>query len=87
MTFSLVSSTTGTPLKGIEVKSGYNEQYLETLGVTGNDGYCRVQIPYVRNIRGPIISFEDPQGQYEVKDTTLADLRERTVLIKMNPAQ
>ncbi len=83
MTFSLVSRTTGEPLAGIQV-SVRNHSYENMLGTTDADGRCRVEIPYSRNIVGPVLAFEDPQGQYVPKDTTLADLRDREIIIKMD---
>ena len=83
MTFSLVSRTTGEPLEGIQV-SIKHQDYENALGTTDADGRCRVEIPYSRNIVGPILAFEDPQGQYVPKDTTLADLRDREIVIKMD---
>jgi hypothetical protein len=55
------------------------------LGVTDANGRCQVRIPYKRNIEGPYVVFEDPQGQYIVKDTTLADLRERDITVRLDP--
>ena len=83
MTFSLVSRTTGEPLAGIQV-SVKNHNYENMLGATDADGRCRVEIPYSRNVVGPVLAFEDPQGQYVPKDTTLVDLRDREIVIKMD---
>ena len=90
MTFHLVSKTTGAPIKGVHIKSrgssnGYGQ--LEDLGITGDDGTCRVTLTYYRNYEGPLIRFEDVAGNYAVKDTTLADLRDRTIEVKLNPAE
>lgn len=88
MSFSLVSRTTGQPLEGIEIwgNDGFGENDRQ-LGVTGADGRCRVDLPYRRNLEGPFLHFVDPQEQYAVKDTSLADLRDRTVLIKLDSVQ
>jgi hypothetical protein len=88
MTFILVSQATGAPIEGVRilggpVKNGNN--YGSELGVTGADGTCSVSIPYRRNLDGPFLRFEDSEGHYVVKDTTLADLREREIVIKLNP--
>ena len=85
MTFSLVSHTTGEPLEGIEIwgNSG-GEAKFEKLGATDNAGYCRVQLYYRRNFKGPNLQFQDPQGRFVVKDTTLTDLRDREILIKLD---
>ena len=84
MSFSLVSGTTGEPLKGIQVKGGSRSNDKDqTLGVTDDDGRCRVEIPYQRNVGGPYLRFEDPEGHYAAKDTTLADLRDRDIVIKL----
>lgn len=90
MSFSLVSKTTGEPLKGIQVKGGsYKSDFKdeEPLGVTGADGRCRVEIPYARNLEGPYLRFEDPEGRFVIKDTTLADLRDRDIVIKLDAVQ
>lgn len=84
MTFSVVSHQTGQPLEGIHVKASYGSSGTPTyLGTTGADGRCRVSIPYTRNVKGPILFFEDQEGHYAAKDTTLSDLQEREILIKM----
>ena len=87
MSFSLVSRTTGKPLQGIRVlgNSGYGAD--QELGVTDATGHCRVEIPYIRNLEGPFLHFEDPEGQFAAKDTTLADLRDRDIVIKLESAQ
>ena len=86
MSFSLVSKSTGEPLEGIRISASEFVSYgvRTELGVTGADGKCKVTIPYRRNVEGPFIVFEDPQGQYSVRDTTLADLRERDIVVKMD---
>ena len=88
MSFSLVSRDTGEPLKGILIKgSGISPDYYSDLGVTGEDGRCSVNIPYNRNMEGPFLRFEDPEGRMAAKDTALADLREREILIQMVPQE
>ena len=86
MTFVVSSNVTGTPLEGIRIQSQLGEdgnwQFID-LGVTGADGRCKVEIPYLRNIKGPTVRFEDPQGNYAVKDTVLYDLREQEIKIKL----
>ncbi|MBR1575255.1 MAG: hypothetical protein IJ654_02270 [Bacteroidales bacterium] len=87
MSFSLVSDRTGEPLEGIRVKGKAIQddvEYVE-LGVTDADGRCQVGIPYERNELGPYLRFEDPSGQVAPKDTMLADLREREIVIRLNP--
>lgn len=86
MTFSLVDHTTGTPLEGIRV-TVQDWGTPRELGVTDADGRCKVDIPYIRNQAGPNLTFEDPQGLYAAKDTSLADLRERTIVVKLDAAQ
>ena len=83
MRFSLVSAETGDPLAGILVQGTAYPGGYEDLGVTGADGTCRVNIPYIRNQEGPYLHFEDPAGEWAPKDTTLADLREREIVIRM----
>ena len=91
MSFSLVSRTTGEPLEGVQVKGstwkGGMDQADAALGVTGPDGRCRVEIPYFRHVEGPYLRFEDPSGQFAAKDTTLADLRDRDIVIKLDSVQ
>ena len=88
MSFSLVSRKTGEPLQGIQIKGCAVQGYGYTdLGVTGEDGRCSVDIPYNRNQEGPFLHFEDPQGRVAAKDTTLADLRKREILIQMVPQE
>lgn len=86
MTFSVVSKG-GEPLEGIRIlASSYDGQPMDQLGVTGADGRCRVELPYIRNVKGPYLHFEDGEGRYMPKDTVFADLREREIVIKMNPS-
>ena len=87
MDFSVVSHTTGEPLAGIKVLDYKGGDRYEELGVTDAGGKCRVDLPYYMELRGPYIRFEDPDGNYTVKDTLIADLREREILIKMDPEQ
>ena len=89
MSFTLVSHTTGEPLEGIRIKGGSWERSREVdeLGVTDANGRCRVEIPYFRNQEGPYLRFEDPQGAFVAKDTTLADLRDRDIVIKLDSVQ
>lgn len=87
MTFTLVDHVTGEPIEGIHVQGKeYSRGSYQELGTTGADGTCRVQIPYIRNQEGPFLRFEDTQGLYVIKDTTLADLRDRDILIKLDPS-
>ena len=88
MSFSLMSKSTGEPLEGIVISgSARSGKYYQELGVTGPDGRCSVNIPYIRNAQGPFLEFEDPAGNYMPKDTSLADLREREIVIRMTPKQ
>ena len=88
MSFSLVSKATGAPVEGVRISgSAYSwEVGMIELGVTDADGRCQVRIPYRRNSEGPFIVFEDPEGHYIVKDTTLADLRERDITVRLDPS-
>lgn len=87
MTFSVVSHASGAPLKGIKIYTKPWDTYSpsEEVGVTGEDGRCRVNLLYRRNIEGPVISFQDPEEHFLVKDTTLADLQDREIVIKLDP--
>ncbi|MBP5316875.1 MAG: hypothetical protein J6Y83_04135 [Bacteroidales bacterium] len=93
MYFSLVSDDTGEPLEGIVIygnpqKLDYNyTSPLPQLGITGADGKCRVDISYIKNMEGPFLTFKDPDGKYATKDTTLADLREREIIIKLESSK
>ena len=90
MSFSLVSRATGEPLEGIRVKGGSWKGDMDgedALGITGADGRCRVEIPYLRHVEGPYLRFVDPSGQFAAKDTTLADLRDRDIVIKLDSVQ
>jgi len=86
MTFTLVSSATGEPIEGINISSapGQNTE-LRLVGTTGADGSCRVSLDYRRSIEGPYVRFEDPGGVYASKDTTLADLYDHNIKVKLFP--
>jgi hypothetical protein len=89
MDFSLVSNETGEPLEGVLIKGKGDSrwgEYIE-LGCTDADGRCHVEIPYARNLEGPFLRFEDPEGKLAPKDTSLADLREREIVIRMLPKE
>lgn len=89
MTFKLVSKGSETPLEGIHIKANATSSRgdFKELGVTGADGTCKVTLYYVRNLEGPFIRFEDANGLYEPKDTSLADLRERLIQVELNPSE
>ena len=88
MSFSLVSSERGDPLEGIHILGRIHEEgpYHE-LGTTAADGSCRVSIPYIKNMQGPYLRFEDPDNNFAPKDTTFADLRDRVIVIGLNDAE
>ena len=89
MSFSLVSKSTGEPLEGIRIGSNATINRKEGMierGITDAQGKCRVYIPYRRNIEGPFVFFEDPEGHYSDKDTVLLDLREREIRIELDSA-
>ena len=89
MTFTVLSRATGSPLEGVHVLSSdnnYGGNYYTELGVTGADGRCRVNIPYIRNAKGPWIRFDDPSGAFVQKDTVLYDLRDREIQVSLNQA-
>ncbi|MBR3031003.1 MAG: hypothetical protein IKH93_07640 [Bacteroidales bacterium] len=84
MSFSLVAEDTGEPLEGIVISANRVEgQNKYELGITDADGKCRTTIPYMRNLEGPFLKFEDPEGKYSAKDTVIADLRDREILIRL----
>lgn len=86
MRFSLVSARTGEPLEGIGIAAKpLKEGIYQLIGTTGADGKCEVFIPFVRDLgEGPYLQFTDANGVYAAKDTTLADLRQRDIVIKLN---
>lgn len=85
MRFSLVSAQTGQPLEGICIEAKpYGEGAYQIIGSTGADGKCEVLIPFIQNLDGPSIQFSDENGVYATIDTTLADLRPRDIVIKLN---
>lgn len=87
MTF-VMESTDGAPLEGIQVRVKSGEESFYDLGVTDAAGRCKVDIPYKRNdVDSPYLRFQDPNGNYFYKDTTLADLREREIVVKLREAK
>lgn len=88
MSFSLVSSEGGNPLEGIHIlgKILVQEPYLD-LGTTAADGTCRVSIPYLKNLLGPYLRFEDPENHFAPKDTALFDLRDRVIVIGLKDTE
>ena len=86
MNFTLVSHETGLPVEGVRILVN-EDGSLHLLGESNAEGRCHVEIPYVRNEKGPFLTFEDPQGFYQPKDTTLADLRERDIIVKLENFQ
>ena len=89
ISFTLLSKDTGQPLKGIQIygRVWNSTQKPGLLGETDASGKCRVSIPYVMDVDGPYLRFEDPGNVYSVKDTLITDLRERDIVIKLNPKQ
>ena len=87
MSFTLVSHADGKPIEGVKISASAwsSENRKMVIGTTDADGKCTVEIPYIRNNEGPYIRFEDKDKQFAVKDTTLADLRERDITVKMDP--
>ena len=86
MNFRMVSHKTGLPVEGVRVLVN-DWGSLRIIGQSDADGRCHVEIPYVRNEKGPFLTFEDPQGFFQPKDTTLADLRDREIVIKLDSVQ
>ena len=92
MTFLLVSAKTGNPIEGVKVSTSltrdtYNNYGGTDVGITGSDGTCQVMLYYRRSLENPYIHFEDHKGLYFPKDTTLEDLRKRTVWVKLDPVE
>lgn len=82
MSFTLVSHADGKPLAGVSIYAYPHER----IGVTGENGKCQVEIPYNRD-NGSYLEFQAPGEQFAIKDTTLTDLRERDILIKLDPVK
>ena len=82
-----VSRTTGQPLEGISILASEHGTPEREIGVTDANGKCQVEIPYIRNVEGPSLRFSDPSGVYQPIDTTLADLRNRDILIELTAAE
>ena len=88
MSFALVSNETGNPIEGIQITGSTSKGGREwLLGTTGPEGKCRVDLPYIENVPGPFLRFEDPNGHYAAKDTSFMDLRDREILIGLDNNQ
>ena len=87
MSFSVSDGSTNKPLQGIRIMgqpTNAGSENYEELGTTDENGRCKVNIPYIRNIQGPFIRIEDPNGKYASKDTVLYDLYKHEIAIKLN---
>ena len=87
MSFTIVSALDGSPIQGIRIsgRSSSSDHASSYLGTSNENGSCRVYLPYRQDVDGPIVAFDDPQGRYQVKDTSLVDLRERDIRIVLTP--
>lgn len=85
LTFSVVSVETGEPVGDVRILSAETEgqKEMREVGTTGPDGRASVKIPYLRNVRGPFVRFEDKAGAYVPKDTVFLDLQPREILIEL----
>lgn len=89
MSFTLLSGETAQPLQGIQIygRAGKGMGQDSLLGSTDANGQCQVEIPYIMDIEGPYLRFEDPSNDYSVKDTVISDLRYRNIVIKLNSSK
>ena len=82
--FIVQSGETGEALPGIKVSAcEYDGNNYMEVGQTDKDGILSANIPYLRNQMGPYVRFEDPDGNFAVKDTSFTDLRPRDIVIKL----
>jgi len=88
MSFTLVSHADGKPMAGVSIRASVSSYAYphERIGVTDENGKCQVEIPYNRD-SGSYLEFQAPGEQFAIKDTTLTDLRERDILIKLDPVK
>ena len=86
LSFSVVFAETGVPIPGIHILGRQSERMKDWIdyGMTDEDGRAMLHIPYERNVEGPFIRFQDPNGQLETKDTVFYDLQPREIVIKMS---
>lgn len=85
MSFTLLSKETGQPLQGIEITArSYQGAKEYGLGYTNASGKCRVKLPYQMDAEGPYVSFRKLDSDYIIKDTLIADLRDRDIVVKLN---
>lgn len=84
MGFTVLSAEDGSPVKGVAVRA---YESWSDVDYTDEAGCCEVWLHYRRNVEGPTVSFVDPSERFAAKDTVLADLRFRNIVVKLVPVE
>ena len=84
MSFTVLSAADGSPVKGVAVRA---YESWSDVAYTDEAGCCEVWLHYRRNVEGPTVSFVDPSERFAAKDTVLADLRFRNIVVKLVPVE
>ena len=84
MGFTVVSAEDGSPVEGVAVRA--YESWSE-VAYTDASGSCVAWLHYHRNVEGPTVSIADPSERFVSKDTVLADLRYRNIVVKLVPVE
>ena len=84
MGFTVLSAADGSPVKGVAVRA---YESWSDVAYTDEAGCCEVWLHYHRNVEGPTVSFVDPSERFAAKDTVLADLRFRNIVVKLVPVE
>ena len=84
MGFTVLSAADGSPVKGVAVRA---YESWSDVAYTDEAGCCEAWLHYRRNVEGPTVSFVDPSERFVSKDTVLADLRFRNIVVKLVPVE
>lgn len=84
MGFTVLSAADGSPVKGVAVRA---YESWSDVAYTDEAGCCEAWLHYRRNVEGPTVSFVDPSERFAAKDTVLADLRFRNIVVKLVPVE
>ena len=84
MSFTVLSAADGSPVKGVAVRA---YESWSDVAYTDEAGCCEAWLHYRRNVEGPTVSFVDPSERFAAKDTVLADLRFRNIVVKLVPVE
>ncbi len=84
MGFTVVSAEDGSPVEGVAVRA---YESWSDVAYTDEAGCCEAWLHYRRNVEGPTVSFVDPSERFAAKDTVLADLRFRNIVVKLVPVE